>query len=506
MTRFNLSTAPFSVAIGSGIAFVAVGTAGLQVVNYRSFDNQGVPPVLNVVPPADMDPAPGIQVEEGGVVQVGVQVTDDVQVRNVELLFNGQVVVNDVSFPWDLSARMPLLSSRASNATLQVRATDTGGNSTTSAIFTVTLVPDHTPPVVRRVTPASGAIAGSINLVGAYFSEPVDESTLGGTLTLTWAGVDDVFATGDDVVITDGTFTYHEDLRAVFLSFSTNLFPGVYRASVSPPVRDLAGNTLAQAATWQFWVIGGQDTDHDGIPDTIELALGLDPNNPDSNGNGISDGDEDLDGDGLRNKFEVFAGLDPRVKDSDGNGIFDGADDFDLDGLTNLQEQQFGTDPRRADSDGDGWNDETEVTTGSNPLSAASRPFQQVMARPPVRVVLPTLADPNLPANTTVARPPVAVLLPNLSDPGLPANTFLARPPVQVVLPTLAGSDLPANTTVARPPVGVLLPNLSAPELPANTFLARPPVSALLPSFGDANFPANTTVGQPPVKVKFDPQ
>src|SRR5205814_3994358 len=46
VTRFNLPSSPFSVAIGAGIAFVADGMAGLQVINYLSFDNKGVPPTI----------------------------------------------------------------------------------------------------------------------------------------------------------------------------------------------------------------------------------------------------------------------------------------------------------------------------------------------------------------------------------------------------------------------------------------------------------------------------
>jgi hypothetical protein len=42
------------VAIGEGIAFVADGTSGLQVVNYRSFDTLGVPPTITITQlPAD---------------------------------------------------------------------------------------------------------------------------------------------------------------------------------------------------------------------------------------------------------------------------------------------------------------------------------------------------------------------------------------------------------------------------------------------------------------------
>ncbi len=41
-----------------------------------------------------------------------------------------------------------------------------------------------------------------------------------------------------------------------------------------------------------------QDTDNDGLTDTRESALGQDPQNPDTDGDGIPDGADDADGDG----------------------------------------------------------------------------------------------------------------------------------------------------------------------------------------------------------------
>ena len=44
VTRFDLPVSPSAVALASGIAYLADGTAGLQVINYLPFDNQGQPP------------------------------------------------------------------------------------------------------------------------------------------------------------------------------------------------------------------------------------------------------------------------------------------------------------------------------------------------------------------------------------------------------------------------------------------------------------------------------
>jgi hypothetical protein len=89
----------------------------------------------------------------------------------------------------------------------------------------------------------------------------------------------------------------------------------------------------------------------------------------------------DRDGDGLLNNWEVLYGFDPDNADSNGNGIPDGAEDSDNDGLTNLQEQAMGTNPNNPDTDGDGLVDGVETKTGiwsglndtgTNPLLADS--------------------------------------------------------------------------------------------------------------------------------------
>jgi len=85
----------------------------------------------------------------------------------------------------------------------------------------------------------------------------------------------------------------------------------------------------------------GSDSDFDGLTDEIEATIGTDPNNPDTDGDGLLDGTEympdsgepcpdplifDTDEDGLGDGEEVELGTDPCSEDTDGDGIPDGLD------------------------------------------------------------------------------------------------------------------------------------------------------------------------------------
>jgi len=115
------------------------------------------------------------------------------------------------------------------------------------------------------------------------------------------------------------------------------------------------------------------DSDNDGISDTLEeTQYGTDPNNPDTDGDGLGDGWEIEHGlDPLDNGEPDDISSDPREADTDEaeieeetNGWPDPDDgpsgDPDRDGLINSVEQELGTDPRRADTDNDGLNDRWE--------------------------------------------------------------------------------------------------------------------------------------------------
>lgn len=119
------------------------------------------------------------------------------------------------------------------------------------------------------------------------------------------------------------------------------------------------------------------DSDGDGLPDWWEGGVGLDRVNPD-------DAVNDLDGDGLTALEEYTLGTRENEPDSDGDGLSDGDEyftvgsdplnpDTDGDWLTDQIEVEIGSNPLLVDTDGDSLSDAREyLETGTNPLASDS--------------------------------------------------------------------------------------------------------------------------------------
>jgi membrane-associated phospholipid phosphatase len=231
---------PNGIAVASGIAFV-VGTGGLTVVNYLPFDNRGQAPGVTLsATAADIDPATGgLQVFSGTTIPVRADITDDVQVRNVELLLDSVVVANDVSFPFELAAVAPGFGTAAGSVTLQLRATDTGGNVTLSAPLVVGVTPEQVAPTLVSVTPANGdAVPEGLRTVRVRFSEPMAAGTVTAS-TLTLAGPGGPVPPVDVELLDDG--------REVKLTYPA-LPAAEYTLTIdATAVTDRAGNALGGA-------------------------------------------------------------------------------------------------------------------------------------------------------------------------------------------------------------------------------------------------------------------
>ncbi len=126
------------------------------------------------------------------------------------------------------------------------------------------------------------------------------------------------------------------------------------------------------------------DGDGDGLVAGREFLFGTDPNNADTDGDGVDDATEvdtlgsnpnlaDSDGDGLSDAVETNTGVyvsasdtgtDPTNPDTDGDGLSDALENASG---TFVSNDDPGTDPNNPDSDGDGARDGQEVSVGTNP-------------------------------------------------------------------------------------------------------------------------------------------
>jgi outer membrane protein OmpA-like peptidoglycan-associated protein len=185
--------------------------------------------------------------------------------------------------------------------------------------------------------------------------------------------------------------------------------------------RERSPDGILSAKVGINFYLGGseaEDDDEDGLTNIEERRYGTDPNEGDTDGDGVKDGPEvnryrsnplriDTDEDGITDGDEILKyntnpgkidsdgdqlsdgdeiskhGTDPLLKDTDGDGLRDGEEvlqlktdprmaDTDRDGLADMDEMQtYKTNPLLSDSDADGLIDGDEVRrTMTDPLKA----------------------------------------------------------------------------------------------------------------------------------------
>lgn len=146
------------------------------------------------------------------------------------------------------------------------------------------------------------------------------------------------------------------------------------------------------------------DDDGDGLSNAQEQQLGTNPDNPDTDGDGLNDGQE-------VNQF----GTNPKQQDTDGDTLPDGA-----------EVNQYGTSPTNPDTDGDGTPDGVEVNAGTNPL------------QPPTATPPPTNTPPA--TNTPTFTPtPTETFTPTPTETATPTATFTPTPGLPQTILTCPG-------------------------------------------------------------------
>ena len=134
------------------------------------------------------------------------------------------------------------------------------------------------------------------------------------------------------------------------------------------------------------------DSDNDGIPDTDELAVGLDPFDS-------ADAQEDLDADGYSNQSEYLNGT--SMTDEEDYPAGDPNRDSDGDGLPDsLEDQYLALDPYNPDDasqdyDGDGATNASEVASGYNPDVSDDFPTHNTMDFFPLGDITWVFSDPS---------------------------------------------------------------------------------------------------------------
>jgi len=152
---------------------------------------------------------------------------------------------------------------------------------------------------------------------------------------------------------------YRLDVRYVGDSFNPEL--AVLRILCNDPRADVFDTPIyGLLYAWDDDDESYRDEDGDNIPSYIEDLIGLDPLNPDTDGDGLPDGGEDTNANGVREWWETDA-LDD---DTDGDGLLDGEEDANR----NRGRDFYESSPLLADTDGDSLSDGQELKTRTDPI------------------------------------------------------------------------------------------------------------------------------------------
>jgi len=184
------------------------------------------------------------------------------------------------------------------------------------------------------------------------------------------------------------------------------------------------------------------DRDQDGLSDAQEAVVGTDPDNPDTDGDGLLDGEEVL-----------TWGSNPRNRDTDADILLDG-DEVHV----------YGTSPTNPDTDGDSFPDGVEIAMGTNPLDPND---------PPPTVTATSTAPTATSPPTTATATPTLASTPTATSTSLPTNTPTVTntpEPSSTPTSTATATETPTATPTPTPTV-----TLAPAPRPALACVSTPP-------------------------------
>ena len=319
---------------------------------------------------------------------------DDVYLNGVLVgsLSGANDVWNATSFTIDLAANPGLIVAGNNRITIQVDTSGDTTNWTTNIDWAQMLLEGGAKDKGRTesIQVTGYSIAGPTVTINTLTSIT---SITGGTYRVEVSVIDPTGDTGS-VLTRDVTANPNEPITLTLSpTYPLNGISGTYTIQAQLFFIDNGFPVQQDLSTAQFvhtQNVGPTDSDNDGLTDAEEQALGTDPFNPDTDGDGVNDGAEvggnpgaptdtdadgipdviesattDFDGDGTPNQLDadsdndgipdsVEAGPGPGQRDTDGDGTPDFLDrDSDADGIPDAIEAGA-TPATPADTDGDG--------------------------------------------------------------------------------------------------------------------------------------------------------
>ncbi|KAA3663974.1 MAG: FHA domain-containing protein [Chloroflexi bacterium] len=236
-------------------------------------------------------------------------------------------------------------------------------------------------------------------------------------------------------------------VAAFFLASNRGFFSGGNPTETATPGISVEGatqtavsasETLAAATNIAVTAAAQGDADGDGLSNEQEGLIGTDPNNPDSDADGLTDGEEQL-----------VHGTQPTIADTDGDLLSDGD-----------EVNQYLTDPKNIDTDGDGVSDGAEIINKTDPLVAPDTPTptattgvtetpapSATVTNAPENTAIPTATSTNTATTQATATNTVLPAATNTMQPSATPTTPATATATATVLPTAT----PTETAVPNP-------------------------------------------------------